>query len=138
MHVIHSESVCIMNVLFKIIAGSQANLTEQIRSGKLGPILELGVTPSHVSLAQIREDSDDEGDEQQVQENKRGTDGTSVDDSEEYCINLESLGLGGNQITCVGVATLADGLKTNTRKPNSHSIMCTDPVLMCSMPNFHV
>ena len=33
-----------------------------------------------------------------------------------YCIPLESVGLGGNQITCTGVASLADGLKSNTRK----------------------
>ena len=31
-----------------------------------------------------------------------------------YCIPLESVGLGGNQITSVGAAALADGLKSNT------------------------
>ena len=31
-----------------------------------------------------------------------------------YCIPLESVGLGGNQITSVGATALADGLKSNT------------------------
>ena len=73
-------------------------------------MLELGVTPSHVSVAveemggggekEGRDEEEEEGEEEEVT----------------YCIPLESLGLGGNQISDLGASSLADGLKTNTRE----------------------
>ena len=82
-------------------SSSQASLSEQIRTGGLRPMLELGVTPSHVSIAVT-----EEGDQLLNNEDNIG---------DTYCIPLESLGLGGNLISCTGATTLADGLKSNTR-----------------------
>ena len=83
--------------------------------GGLRPALELGVTPSHVSLAAGSQEDEGEGPESEdggeMVRDETGIYGDSV-----YCIPLESVGLGGNQITCTGVASLADGLKSNTRK----------------------
>ena len=62
-------------------------------------MLDLGVTPSQVSL-HVEEDPD----------------GDHIDGSRTYCVPLQSLGLGGNRITCLGAGYLADGLKTNTSK----------------------
>ena len=106
-------------------------MTEQIRAGGLRPALELGVTPSHVSLAaaqsvqsiQSAQSSSLPGDlhleeelgegvelsEDGVEGQLDGLHGDGV-----YCILLESVGLGGNQITSVGAVALADGLKSNT------------------------
>ena len=67
-------------------------------------MLELGVTPSHVSIA-----VPEEGDQPLNNEDNIG---------DTYCIPLENLGLGGNHISCIGAATLADGLKSNTRMFN--------------------
>ena len=73
-------------------------------------MLELGVTPSHVSVAveEMGGGGEKEGREEEQEE----------EDEEEgsYCISLESLGLGGNQISDLGASSLADGLKTNTRE----------------------
>lgn len=89
--------------MFTDDSSSQASLSEQVRTGGLQPILELGVTPSHVSLAAVAEGS------------TLGDPSSNEDDVGcTYCIPLESLGLGGNKITCVGASTLADGLKSNT------------------------
>ena len=68
-------------------------------------MLELGVTPSHVSLA-VGEMGEKE--EEREKEEEEGEEEGS------YCIPLESLGLGGNQISDLGASNLADGLKTNT------------------------
>ena len=65
---------------------SQSSLTEQIRHGRLIPMLELGVTPSHVSLA-VGEMGEKE--EEREKEEEEGEEEGS------YCIPLESLGLGG-------------------------------------------
>ena len=67
-------------------------------------MLELGVTPSHVSLA--------------VTEEVQGETTPPNEETGEtiFCIPLESIGLGGNQITCAGATMLASGLKTNTRE----------------------
>ncbi len=64
-------------------------------------MLELGVTPSHVSIAV----GDDEVSDMNAD---------SAEEESTYCIPLESLGLGGNLITCTGATMLASGLKTNT------------------------
>ena len=80
-------------------SASQADLTEQIRSGRLRPMLELGVTPSHVSIAVVDERDGEGGEERE---------------GEVYCIPLESLGLGGNQITDTGAKVLAESLTSNT------------------------
>ena len=73
-------------------------------------MLELGVTPSHVSVAveEMGGGGEKEGREEE-QEEKDEEEGS-------YCIPLESLGLGGNQISDLGASSLADGLKTNTRE----------------------
>ena len=70
-------------------------------------MLELGVTPSHVSVA-VDNQSDSEG----------GEDGEGGE--EVFCIPLESLGLGGNRIGDAGATCLADGLKTNTSEALHH------------------
>ena len=97
--------------------GETASLTEQIRAGGLRPVLELGVTPSHVSLAaesQEGEGPESEGDGPHSEAGEVPTDNTGIYGDLVYCIPLESLGLGGNQITCSGATVLADGLKSNT------------------------
>ena len=65
-------------------------------------MLELGVTPSHVSLA-----VDEMGEKEEGREEEEEEEGS-------YCIPLESLELWGNQISDFGASSLADGLKTNT------------------------
>ena len=70
-------------------------------------MLELGVTPSHVSLA-VGEMGEKEEEREKEEEEEEGEEEGS------YCIPLESLGLGGNQISDLGASNLADGLKTNT------------------------
>ena len=83
---------------------SQASLlTEQVRSGGLRSMLEMGLTPSHISVAV--EDCGGGGEE--------GVDGDRGE-KEIYCIPLESLGLGGNQISDAGAISLAEGLASNT------------------------
>lgn len=70
-------------------------------------MLDLGVTPSQVSI-QVSSNGVDEADgEEAGPEEGPGEDRT-------YCIPLQSLGLGGNKITSQGAGYLADGLKTNT------------------------
>ncbi len=82
-------------------------------------MLDLGVTPSQVSLqgssgkGESREEVDLPPGEEQERE-KGGEEGE--EEPRSYCIPLQSLGLGGNKITCLGAASLADGLKTNTSK----------------------
>ena len=73
------------------------------------------MTPSHVSLAvdSLEEEGEGPGSEDG---GEMVTDETGIHGDWVYCIPLESVGLGGNQITCTGVASLADGLKSNTRK----------------------
>lgn len=76
------------------------------------------MTPSHVSLATGSlegegPESDEEGphsEDGDIQTDDTGFYGDLV-----FCIPLESVGLGGNQITCIGATALADGLKSNTR-----------------------
>ena len=128
-----SLSVCLSLSLSVSVSGETTSLTEQIRAGGLQPALELGVTPSHVSLAaaqsvqsiQSVQSSSLPGDLHLEEELGEGVE--SSEDGVEgqlnglygdgvYCIPLESVGLGGNQITSVGVAALADGLKSNTSK----------------------
>ena len=71
-------------------------------------MLDLGVTPSQVSLQGERVNRDEvDGDIE-----KEG----DVEEARSYCIPLQSLGLGGNKITCLGAGYLADGLKTNSSK----------------------
>lgn len=92
-------------------------MTEQIRHGKLRPILDLGVVPSQVSLS-VGGGSEIEGEEgdgggaglEEKEDGQQGTKETSC------CIPLQSLGLGGNKITSLGAGYLADGLKTNTSR----------------------
>ena len=72
------------------------------------------MTPSHVSLAAAQEE------EGEWPESEDGETHTDIEDTGllgdwVYCIPLESVGLGGNQITCTGATALADGLKSNTR-----------------------
>ena len=69
-------------------------------------MLELGVTPSHVSLA-VGEMGEKEEEREEEEEEEGEEEGS-------YCIPLESLGLGGNQISDLGASSLADGLKSNT------------------------
>ena len=66
-------------------------------------MLELGVTPSHLSVAV--EETGEGGEEEE--EGLGGEEGS-------YCVPLESLGLGGNQITDAGVKSLVAGLHSNT------------------------
>lgn len=96
-----------------------SSLTEQIRHGKLRPILDLGVVPSQVSLVGGggSESGGEEWDGGAVpEESKEGGEGATaaVKEVRSYCIPLQSLGLGGNKITSLGAGYLADGLKTNT------------------------
>ncbi len=94
-----------------IETSSQASLTEQVRSGRLLPMLELGVTPSHVSIAVADEDASETA---------------AADSAEEentFCVPLESLGLGGNLITCAGAIMLASSLKTNTSRSLQYIIV---------------
>lgn len=74
-------------------------------------MLDLGVTPSQVSL-HATEGETDRGQEDWEEE----VDGSGEEIAQTFCIPLESLGLGGNKITCLGAGCLADGLKTNTSK----------------------
>lgn len=70
-------------------------------------MLELGVTPSHVSVAvEDKGGEGEEGEREEAQEEEE-------EEENSYCIPLESLGLGGNQITDLGAGSLADGLKSN-------------------------
>lgn len=98
----------IMASFFMIISIAEtSSLTEQIRHGKLRPMLDLGVTPSQVSLQGGSERGEEvDGVDQGVEETEKG--------DRSYCIPLQSLGLGGNKITCLGAGSLANGLKTNT------------------------
>ena len=121
--------LCIISLSLSLsVSGETTSLTEQIRAGGLRPALELGVTPSHVSLAaaqsvqsiQSAQSSSLPGDlhlEEELGEgvelSEDGIEGHLYGDGV-YCIPLESVGLGGNQITSVGAAALADGLKSNT------------------------
>ncbi len=70
-------------------------------------MLDLGITPSQVSLQASANEARNYFDE---------TDGDYGKSSQAFCISLQSLGLGGNRITCLGAGYLADGLKTNTSK----------------------
>ena len=84
-------------------------------------MLELGVTPSHVSIAV--------GDDEISEETP---DSAGCDDDVErstHCIPLESIGLGGNQITCAGATMLASGLKTNTRELSPTRSLCQHSLL---------
>ena len=98
------------------ISGETASLTEQIRSGGLRPALELGVTPSHVSLAADSqgEEEEEEGEGPDSEDGEGPVDDYGYRGDWVYCISLESVGLGGNQITNSGAVALADGLKSNT------------------------
>ena len=69
-------------------------------------MLELGVTPSHLSMA-VEEKGEGEEEEREEEEGPGGEEGS-------YCVPLESLGLGGNQITDAGAKSLAAGLYSNT------------------------
>lgn len=83
-----------------------SSLAEQIRHGKLRPMLDLGVTPSKVSLhgsALCLDEADGEAEPEEESKEPRS-----------YCIPMQSLGLGGNKITSLGAGYLADGLQTNT------------------------
>lgn len=93
-------------------------MTEQIRHGKLRPILDLGVTPSQVSL-HVTEEGRGRG----WEEGEEEVDGSGEEGAQTFCIPLQSLGLGGNKITCLGAGCLADGLKTNTSKFNVKTII---------------
>ena len=83
-------------------------------------MLELGVTPSHVSLA-VGEMGEKE--EEREKEEEEG------EEEESYRIPLESLGLGGNQISDLGASSLADGLKNNTSewKVSHHYTLVPQP-----------
>lgn len=83
-----------------------SSLTEQIRHGKLRPMLDLGVTPSQVSVHGNGAGVDEADGEAEPEEESK--------EPRSYCIPLQSLGLGGNKITSLGAGYLADGLKTNT------------------------
>ncbi len=110
-----STSPVIEQVLISFPAetSSQASLlTEQIRSGGLRSMLELGVTPSHVSIAV----DDSAGEGVLVRNEEGGEEEEEEVEREGYCIPLESLGLGGNQISDAGAASLAVGLAKNTSK----------------------
>ncbi len=76
-------------------------------------MLDLGVTPSLVSLHGGGGEDDVDGGEVDKDEDGEEEDTGGV---RSYCIPLLSLGLGGNKITCLGAGYLADGLKTNTSK----------------------
>lgn len=94
-----------------IIYTETSSLTEQIRLGKLSPMLDLGVTPSQISVYGSTSNSVEEADgEAEPQEDL----GEGQGEPKTYCIPLQSLGLGGNKITSLGAGYLADGLKTNT------------------------
>ena len=73
-------------------------------------MLKLGVTPSHVSVAV--EETGGGGEKEGREEEQKEED----EEEGSYCILLESLGLGGNQISDLGASSLADGLKTNTHE----------------------
>ena len=124
-------------------------MTEKIRAGGLGPALELGVTPSHVSLAAAQsiqsiqssslpgEEELGEGLELSEDEVEGQFDDPYGDGV--YCIPLESVGLGGNQITSVGAAALADGLKSNTSERLYYVPVCVvyvqvSPMFSLSIP----
>jgi hypothetical protein len=72
-------------------------------------MLDLGVTPSQVSL-QVSNSGTDEADGEEVEPEEESR------EAKTFCISLQSLGLGGNKITSLGAGYLADGLKTNTSK----------------------
>ncbi|CAI8037879.1 NLR family CARD domain-containing protein 3 [Geodia barretti] len=107
---------------------SETSLKERIRGGGLRPILELGVTPSHISM--LLEgggedvegvdggDEDEEGEEEGEGE-KLEEEGKEKEKEEEgegmFCLPLESLGLGGNKIGDIGAQHLASALASNTR-----------------------
>ena len=94
---------------------SQASLSEQVRAGGLRPMLELGVTPSHLSMA-VEEKEEEEG--------GGGGGGAEEEEEKSYCVPLESLGLGGNQITDAGAKSLAAGLQSNTSE-HSYTVSST-------------
>ena len=83
-----------------------SSLTEQIRHGKLRPMLDLGVTPSQVSMHVGGKEEKEEEEEEEKEEGEASV----------SCIPLQSLGLGGNKITCLGAGHLAQALQTNTSK----------------------
>ena len=130
-----SSSLSLSPSLSLPLSGETASLTEQIRAGGLRPALELGVTPSHVSLAaaqsvqsvhSIQSSSLPPGEEELGEGAELSEDGVEgqfdgFHGDGVYCIPLESVGLGGNQITSAGAAALADGLKSNTSKGVSGS-----------------
>ena len=74
-------------------------------------MLEMGVTPSHLSMAV-------------GEEGERGEDWEEGEERSPYCIPLESLGLGGNQITDLGAVSLAEGLVSNTSELASQKDLC--------------
>ena len=92
------------------------SLSEQIRHGKLRPMLDLGVTPSQVSLQASKD---------QARTYFSGVEDDIDGGSQAYCLPLQSLGLGGNRISCRGAAYLADGLRTNTSKWLDHLVLHT-------------
>ena len=79
-------------------------------------MLDLGVTPSQVSLQESS--GGNGGSESREEVDHPGAEPEKAEEAEarSYCIPLQSLGLGGNKITCLGAGYLADGLKTNTSK----------------------
>lgn len=77
-------------------------------------MLDLGVTPSHVSLQEGLENVEENDGEEEEEQQAAGEGREAAASGRSYCIPLLSLGLGGNKITCLGAGSLADGLKSNT------------------------
>lgn len=94
-------------------SSSAARLQDAIRMSGLRPLLELGVTPSQVSLT--KPEGDDGGAGDGVGPVEPRLDQTNADDlGDIICCPLESLGLGGNQIGDDGVKLLVQALYSNT------------------------
>ena len=103
---------------------SQVSLTSHIRAGKLRPMLELGITPSHVSIAVDSKSEDGQHGEGGDTEKEGEGNGEGEGQVEVYCVPLESLGLGGNLIGNSGAKSLAQGLVSNTSELLSVCIAC--------------
>ena len=112
--------VCVFVCACACFPVETSSLTEQIRHGKLRPMLDLGVGPSQVSLpgaggggGGANESGGEEG-EGWGAGPEEGEGEKEREGARSFCVPLQSLGLGGNKITCLGAGYLADGLKTNT------------------------
>ena len=103
--------MCVCVYVCAVVEGEMTGLSEQIRMGGLRPMLDVGMTPSHVSILQDEDTGSNPLTGEEGGEEGEGEGGEG--DGMWHCCPLESVGLGGNQIRDEGAASLASALAKN-------------------------